>query len=187
MLKGVQSTTRYRKANHRKVMTSDPPVLGRQRSGSKGGRAARYAAKMRCTNHTNPEEQRRERNLQSSSLHPPQQLPQLPHSHPSLEHSIVHPTPPAFPIQHHQPQDNIFEHHPIPNGLPVPAKPSEDYIQTFDLGNTTDITSPACGENAVFCDDAAPNLDCSAFDMGQLDWYRLASGLNSGLISNDGF
>lgn len=152
-------------------MTSDPPALGRQRSGSKGGRAARHAAKMR---HTNQEEHRRERHLQSSSLNQPS--PQL-----CLEQPIVHPPPPAYPVHHrHQPQD-IFDHTFIPNGLPT--MPRDDHIQTFSLGNTIDITSLPTGENAMFCDTAGPNPDGAAFDMGQLDWYRLASGLNSGLMT----
>lgn len=173
-VKGVQSTTRYRKANHRKAMTSDPPGLGRQTSGSKGGRAAKHAAKIRHTNH---EEQRRERNLQSSSLHQFQQ----PHSRPSLGHLVARPPAPALPFDdHHQPQD-IFDHHLIPNGLP--AMPRDDHIQTFSLGNTIDITSLPPGDNAVFCDTAGPNPNYAVFDMGQLDWYRLASGFNSGLMT----
>lgn len=131
--------------------------------------------------HTNQEEQRRESNLQSSSLPHFQQ----PLSQSSLARSIVHPAPPVFPIQpHYQPQE-LFDHHPVPSGLPV--VPRDDYIQTFGLGNTIDITSLPPGENAVFCDTAGPNPDCHAFDMGQLDWYRLASGLNGGSMtgSND--
>lgn len=171
---GVQSTTRYRKANHRKLLSSDPPALGRQRSGSKGGRAARNAAKVR---HANQEEQRRERNLQSTSLHHFRQ----PHSQMSLEQPVVQPVLPVFPPpSHYQPQDP-FDHQPIPSGLPV--VPRDDYIQTFSVGNTIDITCLPPGENAVFCDTAGPNPDAPAFDMGQLDWYRLASGLNSGWMT----
>lgn len=173
-INGVQSTTRYRKANHRKLMSSDPPALGRQRSGSKGGRAARHAAKMRPTNQ---DEQRREHNLQSSNLPRAQQ----PHTQPSLEHPVAYPAPPVLPPQHrYQPQE-LFGHRPIPNGLPV--VPRDDYIQTFSLGNTIDITSLPPGENAVACDTAGPSPDYSAFDMAQLDWYGLASSLNSGFMT----
>lgn len=173
-INGVQSTTRYRKASHRKVMSSDPPAPGRQRSGPKGGRAARHATKMRPANH---DEQRREHNLQSSSL----PRTQRPHTQSSLEQPVSHPAPPVLPLQHRYEPQALFEHRPIPNSLPVILR--DDYIQTFSLGNTIDITNLPPGEIAVVCDTAGPNPDFRAFDMGQLDWYRLASGLNSGFMT----
>jgi hypothetical protein len=46
--KGIQSTTRYRKqANHKRALGSDPPAPQRQRSGAKGGKATKIAAKYR--------------------------------------------------------------------------------------------------------------------------------------------
>ncbi|KAF4157066.1 hypothetical protein CNMCM6069_005964 [Aspergillus lentulus] len=46
--KGIQSTTRYRKqANHKRPLGSDPPAPQRQRSGAKGGKANKIAAKYR--------------------------------------------------------------------------------------------------------------------------------------------
>ncbi len=45
---GVQSTTRYRKTGSvRKSITAGSPDFRRQRSGAKGGRAARRAARLR--------------------------------------------------------------------------------------------------------------------------------------------
>ncbi|MCJ1257761.1 hypothetical protein MMC24_005587 [Lignoscripta atroalba] len=46
--KGVESTTRYRRTvPNKKIGRSDPPATQRQRSGAKGGKAARKAAKLR--------------------------------------------------------------------------------------------------------------------------------------------
>ncbi|KAF7162125.1 hypothetical protein CNMCM5623_007570 [Aspergillus felis] len=46
--KGIQSTTRYRKqANHKRPLGSDTPAPQRQRSGAKGGKATKIAAKYR--------------------------------------------------------------------------------------------------------------------------------------------
>lgn len=48
LVEGVKSTTRYRKHNpNKKVGKSETPAPQRQRSGAKGGKAARKAAKMR--------------------------------------------------------------------------------------------------------------------------------------------
>ncbi|KAL2013048.1 hypothetical protein VTN00DRAFT_573 [Thermoascus crustaceus] len=56
---GVQSTTRYRKqGNHKKSVKSENPAPQRQRSGAKGGRAAKIAARFRRANH---DEQKNER------------------------------------------------------------------------------------------------------------------------------
>ncbi|KAL2004263.1 hypothetical protein VTN02DRAFT_4778 [Thermoascus thermophilus] len=60
--KGVQSTTRYRKqGNHRKAVKSENPAPQRQRSGAKGGRAAKVAARIRRANHDEPQSERRQR------------------------------------------------------------------------------------------------------------------------------
>lgn len=48
LIEGVKSTTRYRKHNStKKVSKVEAPAPQRQRSGAKGGKAARKAAKMR--------------------------------------------------------------------------------------------------------------------------------------------
>jgi forkhead-containing protein len=48
---GIQSTTRYRKhGNHKKSIRPEHPAPQRQRSGAKGGRAAKIAARFRRTN-----------------------------------------------------------------------------------------------------------------------------------------
>ncbi|KAN0069556.1 hypothetical protein V8E54_012571 [Elaphomyces granulatus] len=48
---GIQSTTRYRKhGNHKKSIRPEHPAPQRQRSGAKGGRAAKITARFRRTN-----------------------------------------------------------------------------------------------------------------------------------------
>lgn len=58
---GIQSTTRYRKqANCRKTLSLEPPAPLRQRSGARGGKAAKVTAKLRHT-HSHADELRKER------------------------------------------------------------------------------------------------------------------------------
>ncbi|KAJ5590509.1 hypothetical protein N7450_004481 [Penicillium hetheringtonii] len=64
---GIQSTTRYRKANHRKGQSSDPKTRERRRSGSKGGKAAKNAAKLR--NSPQYEQRREQQHDQKPMLH----------------------------------------------------------------------------------------------------------------------
>lgn len=155
---GVQSTTRYRKANHRKMMGSGPPVLGRQRSGSKGGRAAKYAAKMRHNNH---EEHRKERSLREPTLHRPQRPPKSP----------LHATPPVGAMPHYHQVPHHLHALPVPNGLPPVTK--DPSIHSFDLSTVIGCTSPPPGDHAMICDAAEPSPNYTAFDMGQFSWYGL--------------
>ncbi|KAM5479295.1 hypothetical protein MaudMau93_007899 [Microsporum audouinii] len=63
---GVQSTTRYRKPGvHKKSQKSDHPAPQRQKSGARGGRAAKKAAKYR---RAIQESQRLDRNSQNAPL-----------------------------------------------------------------------------------------------------------------------
>ncbi|EFR03077.1 forkhead domain-containing protein [Nannizzia gypsea CBS 118893] len=67
---GVQSTTRYRKPGvHKKSQKSDHPAPQRQKSGARGGRAAKKAAKYR---RAMQESQRLDRNSQNA---PPSDIP----------------------------------------------------------------------------------------------------------------
>ncbi|KMQ41910.1 hypothetical protein A7C99_0882 [Trichophyton rubrum] len=67
---GVQSTTRYRKPGvHKKSQKSDHPAPQRQKSGARGGRAAKKAAKYR---RAIQESQRLDRNSQNA---PPSDIP----------------------------------------------------------------------------------------------------------------
>ncbi|KAJ6131441.1 hypothetical protein N7523_001901 [Penicillium sp. IBT 18751x] len=83
----VESTTRYRKSNHRKATSSSSAYPGRQRSGSKGGKAAKNAARTR---HQIQREQDRERQFSS----PTQSRTQQPQPQPSDDPASSLPTPP---------------------------------------------------------------------------------------------
>ncbi|KAJ5988758.1 hypothetical protein N7481_003968 [Penicillium waksmanii] len=130
---GIQSTTRYRKANHRKGNSSDHTARERRRSGSKGGKAAKNAARMRNSPHY---EQFRDQKYEHSTLHTPRSLGQ-PHRQqlrppiraPQINASIspyqmtLGPTPSGLPStnssQNHAPDDVISCTTPPPGNYPV--------------------------------------------------------------------
>lgn len=160
---GFQSTTRYRKANHRKGISSDPPALGRQRSGSKGGKATKNAAKMR---HITQDEQRMEWGF-------PPTLHRQQHLQPQPMENHFHPTPSMVDMPPYQTPHTF-------NGLS--PMPRDGRIQAHHMNTVIGCTIPPPGDNAVFCDTAETGPDYAAFDTGQLDWYELATGPNNGLM-----
>lgn len=162
---GVQSTTRYRKTNHRKMMTSEHPTLSRQRSGSNGRRASRPAARMRSSNQ---EEQSRESSLQSPTVYPPPQS----HSQPLWENHATSPAVSTLP--HYQPL-HPSSHHPIFSGLPLPP-PKDDSIQSFGMSSVRDCTTLPPGENALSYESGEALPDHAPFPMEQLGWYGLDAG-----------
>ncbi|KAJ5750417.1 hypothetical protein N7533_007445 [Penicillium manginii] len=131
---GIQSTTRYRKANQRKGHSSDPTTRERRRSGSKGGKAAKNtAARMRNSPHY---EQSRDQKYENSMSHKPRSLGQphrqlrcppigAPQSSASISpyQMTLGPTPSGLPItsssQNHAPDEVISCTTPPPGNYPV--------------------------------------------------------------------
>ncbi|KAJ5137608.1 hypothetical protein N7526_003841 [Penicillium atrosanguineum] len=149
----VESTTRYRKSNHRKATSSNFPFLGRQRSGSKGGR---------------PQNMRRRRATQfSTSIH----QRKLPQPQPSGDLASPLPTPPFGDAPHYQ-LGKVF------NGLP----PGDSLVkQEFDFSKVIGCTSSPLGDNSMFYGVAGPALSYVPLDLDHIGgWYPL-SGPDNGL------
>lgn len=156
---GIQSTTRFRKANCKKTTGSDPPVTSqRQRSGAKGSKAMKNTpAKHRI------DEPRKEPYPQRPASRRQQQQQQ--------QGEVVYPQHQAAASQFHVP-------------TPLQCSP----IETFDLGSIVGCTEPpAC--LPVFCDLTPwVEVDYLApFDNGILGWCGLhtAPGNNGFLTCSD--
>ncbi|KAJ5132182.1 hypothetical protein N7448_006340 [Penicillium atrosanguineum] len=153
----VESTTRYRKSNHRKAISSNFPFLGRQRSGSKGGKAAKHATKTRHP-------------IQHEHS-PTQSQTQLPQPQPSGDLASPLPTPPFGDAPHYQ-LGKVF------NGLP----PGDSLVkQEFDFSKVIGCTSSPLGDNSMFYGVAGPALSYVPLDLDHIGgWYPL-SGPDNGL------
>ncbi|KAL4890788.1 hypothetical protein BDV59DRAFT_194731 [Aspergillus ambiguus] len=142
--KGIQSTTRYRKqANYKKALGSEPPAPQRQRSGAKGGKAAKFTAKFRGS--MGHDELRKERTRQRFSC---QRRP-----HKDVYGQYRHPSSIATPSMYHV---------SLGSATPLPRTSAE----SFDLGSVVGCADPPC--TPIFCDMAGSGPDCLALDTGFL-------------------
>lgn len=190
---GIQSTTRYRKqTNYKKSAASDPPAPQRQRSGAKGGKAAKITAKYRGLAHNmnnmSLEEYRRERAYRQQqhfhhlrSLHNysnQQQLQQLQQQR-RLPKNLLHaqyihrtsPTTAAATTTTTAAGTTVLS--PVYAGgttsttAPMPPPPA---VQSFNLGNFVGCANAASCTAAtstpIYCDMAGPSSDCLVFDTG---------------------
>lgn len=153
---GIQSTTRYRKANHRKGNSSDPTARERRRSGSKGGKAVKNAAKMRNSPHY---EQLRDQKYEHSAFHTPRSLGQ-PHG------QLLCP-----PIRAPQSSASISPYQmtllgSTPSGLPSNSS-SQNYNHAPD--EVISCTTPPPGHHSVFY--STGGLEPLALGIGQVGYY----------------
>lgn len=151
---GIQSTTRYRKANHRKGNSSDPTARERRRSGSKGGKAAKNAARMRNSPHY---EQFRDQKYEYSALHIPRSLGQ-PHG------QVLRP-----PIRAPQSSASISPYQMSLLGSTPSGLPSTTSSQTHAPDEVISCTTPPPGHHSVFYGTAG--LEPSTLGMGQVGYY----------------
>ncbi|KAL5361952.1 hypothetical protein BJX96DRAFT_176703 [Aspergillus floccosus] len=144
--KGIQSTTRYRKqANYKKALGSEPPAPQRQRSGAKGGKAAKSTAKFR--GNMSHDELRKERYRQRLSCQ--RRLPKDVYGQYRYTSSMT------TPAMYH-----------VPAGSATPLTRTPD--GSFDLGSVVGCADPPC--TPIFCDMAGSGPDCLALDTGFLGW-----------------
>lgn len=159
----VESTTRYRKTNGRKAGLNTP-VPRRQRSGSKGGKAAKNATKMR-----HPAQN------ESSERHYPftHNQPQQPQPQPAVDEHCLPAPPPLVGVPHYQVQQSF-------NGLPMDTRDSS-LQQEYAYSDVIGCTSHLLGDNAVFCDVAEPELNYNpALDTGHMGcWCELRDPIRS--------
>lgn len=133
---GVQSTTRYRKqGNHKKSMKSEHPAPQRQRSGAKGGRAAKIAARMR---RAKQEEQRSERyhHRRSGGTSRLQDQEGLATSGQNFSHAVTPPTPLATSFGEVYDMANVIGCAGLPPDFPIfceHPEPGAGHF-TFDVG-----------------------------------------------------
>ncbi|KAJ5212293.1 uncharacterized protein N7498_003939 [Penicillium cinerascens] len=161
----VESTTRYRKTNGRKA-SPNIPVLRRQRSGSRGGKAAKNATKMR-----HPTQNERSERHYPFTYNQPQQPQHQPQR--AVDGHYL-PTPPLLVgVPHYQVQQ-VF------NGLPMDTRDSS-LQREYEYSDVIGCTSPLLGDNAVFCDVAEPEPNSSpTLDMGHMGcWYELRDPIMS--------
>ncbi|KAL4873295.1 hypothetical protein BDV12DRAFT_192775 [Aspergillus spectabilis] len=183
---GIQSTTRYRKqANYKKSAASDPPAPQRQRSGAKGGKATKIAARFRGTglsiNSPSQEEYRRERAYRQH--HHQQEQQQQQHFHhnqrviPSQRRHHHHLPPTknyiyshhSSPYLHHRPLPTTTIAGPtVPMTIPVvtrtPVEPPFTLSSVVGCGEAHACTATGPTPTPMFCDMAGPGPDCLVFD-----------------------
>ncbi|RMJ24698.1 Forkhead domain protein [Aspergillus sp. HF37] len=148
---GIQSTTRYRKqANCRKAVCLEPPAPQRQRSGARGGKAAKVTARYRPNHH---DELRRERHYRTRAT--------TTHRRPEKNIYLQNPT-------------TMF-----PAGVPSPAAPMGHSIETFDLRHVVGCTdySPT---TPIFSDMDAAESDYFSLGIGSLGWCGIHPATSGG-------
>lgn len=134
--KGIQSTTRYRKANHRKGHSSDPTTRERRRSGSKGGKATKHTTRLR--NSPQYEQLKEQQYDQKPMLRRP-----------------LSPAQPSQMISSPIRSSEKFSHQDqsMPHGLPSGFSsgfPTSNPPYNCDSYNVVGCTTAPPGENSVF-------------------------------------
>ncbi|KAJ5684406.1 uncharacterized protein N7477_000751 [Penicillium maclennaniae] len=165
----VESTTRYRKSNHRKATSSSSAYPGRQRSGSKGGKAAKNAARTR---HLVQRERDRERQFPS----PTQSRTQQPQPQPSNDPASALLTPPFGGAL-------LYQLEQVYSGLP----PSESPVkEEFDYSKVIGCTSSPLGKNSIFYDVVGPVPSYGPLDLEHIGGWYPVSGPHNRLIAGLG-
>lgn len=165
----MESTTRYRKSNHRKPTSSSSPYFGRQRSGSKGGKAAKHAAKTR--RQIQREQDREQQTLSSTQSHI-----QLPQPQPAGGLASPLPTPPFGGAPHYQ-LGQVF------GGLPSSESPVK---QEFDYSKVIGCTSSPLDDSSIFYDIAGPAPSYGLLDLDHIGGWYPFTGPDNGLIAGPG-
>lgn len=165
--KGIQSTTRYRKqANQKKGLVPEPPGLQRQRSGAKGGKAAKITTtttKFRCSNMDELPSTRRYHSAgtsvtaQRQRQRQKQRLQQRQRQHQQQRERE----------QHHQPPNELYYQRYAPRpttAMPAFPEPDPAASRESGLGNAFGCTERPWGP-PIFTTDMGGS-ECLALDIG---------------------
>ncbi|KAL1858698.1 hypothetical protein Plec18170_002904 [Paecilomyces lecythidis] len=132
----VESTTRYRKqGSHKKSMKSDHPAPQRQRSGAKGGRAAKISARRK---RAKQEEQKIEQycHSQSGAIDSLQDQDSHPATGRNFPHAVTPPTPLAVSFPDVYGMESVIGCADVPVDSPLfyqDSEPGTSHI-AFNIG-----------------------------------------------------
>ena len=149
----VQSTTRYRKPNPKKVVSLQHPAFARQGAGQKGGKASSARITRARQSHVEQHQAR----VFPTVLHHQQQpsyQPQPPRDHPYF------------------PSAGIMAPYSMPHTMATMSNITAGAFPEVG-GNEAVIgcTSSSTSDNRPFCDTTEPIPECAASAIGEMDWY----------------